>query len=104
MTSEESDAGQSFGPFFDGSDIEFDSVAPISGIGLIHYTNDKDYAGYIRPTISSLNYQKLFKDKYNERKWKPINFDKILHENNFADKLGQNSFYLIFVVIFSYFI
>lgn len=64
-SSEESDGGQSFVPFFDGHNIEFDSAAPISGIGIMHYTNNMQYGGYIRPTISSLNYKKIFKDTYN---------------------------------------
>lgn len=93
MTSEESDAGQNFAPFFDGSDVGFDSVAPISGVGLIHYTNGKDYAGYIRPTISSLNYRNLFKDKYQVKKWKSINFDKFVQKTNSANRTSQISFF-----------
>lgn len=100
MTSEESDAGQNFAPFFDGSDVGFDSVAPISSVGLIHYTNDKDYAGYIRPTISSLNYRNLFKDKYQVKKWKSINFDKFVQIANSAAREGQVLFCgLVLIVI-----
>lgn len=63
-SSEKSDGGQSYVPFFDGNEINFDDFSPISGVGLVHYTNHKDYAGYIRPTIASLHYRNLFDTQY----------------------------------------
>lgn len=53
---EETDAGQNFVPYFDGTAVIFDQPAPISSIGLIHYTNNQTYAGYIRPIIKSIDY------------------------------------------------
>lgn len=50
------DAGQTFIPFFDGSDAMFEVESPLAGIGLLHYTNDPQYAGYIRPYLRSYNY------------------------------------------------
>jgi hypothetical protein len=44
-------------PYFDGSEISFDPPAPLSTIELVHYTNDKKHAGYIRPVIKSLDYK-----------------------------------------------
>lgn len=55
----EQDAGQSFIPYFDATEVGFNSAAPISSIALIHYTNDAKYAGFIRPSIRSLNYKKF---------------------------------------------
>jgi hypothetical protein len=48
------DAGQNFVPYFDANDVSFQSPAPISSIGLIHYTNDKLHSGYIKPTLKSV--------------------------------------------------
>jgi hypothetical protein len=56
---EEADAGQSFLPYFDPSYVTFDQPAPLSMIELVHYTNNDDYAGYIRPVIKSLDYRKF---------------------------------------------
>lgn len=56
---EETDAGQSFLPYFDPSDVTFDQPAPLSMIEFAHYTNNEDYAGYIRPIIKSLDYRKF---------------------------------------------
>lgn len=55
------DAAQTMVPFFDGSDIVFDKPAPISSIGLFHYTNHITRAGFVTPLIRSLNYKKLMK-------------------------------------------
>ena len=57
MSDETYDAGQSFVPYFDATAITFDPPAPISSIGLSHFTNDDEYAGLVRPTIKSLDYQ-----------------------------------------------
>lgn len=62
LSNEEADAGQSFVPYFDGSDITFDVKSPLSGLGLFHYTRHSDYAGYIRPTLQSLNYENFIFD------------------------------------------
>jgi hypothetical protein len=59
-STEETDAGQTFVPFFDGDDVTFTHPAPISGMGLIHYTNDPKYAGYIWPIIETMDYGKIF--------------------------------------------
>lgn len=60
-STEITDAGQSFVPYFDGDDVTFTHAAPISGIGIIHYTNDPEYAGYIWPIIETMDYGKVFK-------------------------------------------
>jgi hypothetical protein len=49
----ETDAGQNFVPFFDANSASFDTAAPISSFGLVHYTTNAEYAGYIRPVITS---------------------------------------------------
>lgn len=53
---EATDAGQSFLPYFDSTGISFDPPAPLSSIGLSHVTNDNEYAGFVKPTIKSLDY------------------------------------------------
>jgi hypothetical protein len=64
VSNEEMDVGQSFVPYFDGSDITFDVKAPLSGIGLIYYTNDYNYAGYIRPVVNCLDYRKYIETAF----------------------------------------
>ncbi|CAO1331992.1 unnamed protein product [Diamesa serratosioi] len=61
VSDEKTDAGQSFVPYFDGTNIEFDKPAPLSGLGFLHYSNDDSYAGYIRPYIRSFKYKNVFK-------------------------------------------
>ncbi|CAO1331680.1 unnamed protein product [Diamesa serratosioi] len=61
VSNDSEDAGQSFVPYLDGSDIEFDVKAPLSGIGFMHYTNDDNYAGYIRPYLKSFKYKSFVK-------------------------------------------
>ncbi|CAO1373741.1 unnamed protein product [Diamesa hyperborea] len=61
VSNDDEDAGQSFVPYLDGSDIEFDVKAPLSGIGFMYYTNDDYYAGYIRPYLKSFNYKSFAK-------------------------------------------
>lgn len=56
---EETDAGQSFVPYFDPTEATFDPPAPLSTIELVHYTNDPNYAGYVRPMIKSIDYRKF---------------------------------------------
>lgn len=49
------DAGQSFLPYFDGNDVEFDVKIPLAEIGFFHYTNNNSYyAGYLKPYIGSI--------------------------------------------------
>lgn len=62
-STEKSDAGQSFVPYFDGNDVIFDYSAPLSGIRLVHYTNDEEYGGFIRPIISTMDYKSIFEMK-----------------------------------------
>lgn len=66
VSNQEADIGQTFVPFFDGVDVTFDFVSPLSGLGLLHYTNDDKYAGYIRPYLRSFNYNHylIFYEKF----------------------------------------
>jgi hypothetical protein len=59
-SAERIDAGQSFVPYFDGNDASFDYSAPVCGIGIVQYTNDKEYGGFLRPIISTIDYKKIF--------------------------------------------
>ena len=52
---EKKDAGQSYLPYFDSQNIELSIPAPLSGLQLIYYKND-NYAGFVRPRISPINY------------------------------------------------
>jgi len=74
VSDEDNDAGQSFVPYFDGNDISFKVKSPLSGITLMHYTNDEKYAGYIRPVIKSLDYRKFFNTTYRFDEFIPANF------------------------------
>lgn len=53
MSNERTDGGQEFVPFFDATDVK--NVSPLSGFGLLHYTNDDEYAGYVRPYLITYN-------------------------------------------------
>ena len=64
------DAGQTYVPYFDGADTTFEVESPLSGIGLIHYTNDIEFAGYIRPYLRSYKYGKII--AYYEKNLKTI--------------------------------
>lgn len=57
ISNEEVDAGQSFVPYFDGTEIVMDVRSPLSGLGFLHYLNNDSYAGFIRPYLKSLNYE-----------------------------------------------
>lgn len=46
-------------PFFDGSDIHLEPKVPLSGIGLMHYTNDDSCAGLIVPYVKTLRYRHI---------------------------------------------
>lgn len=52
----EDDFGQSCVPYFDGSDVMFGVKVPLSDVTFVHYTNDDDYGGYIRPVLKSIDY------------------------------------------------
>lgn len=56
LSNEEVDAGQSFVPYFDGSDTSLDVKSPIAGLGFLHYTNNEDFAGFVKPYTITLNY------------------------------------------------
>jgi hypothetical protein len=73
ISNEDEDAGQSFVPYFDGNEVTFDIKSPLTGISLIHYTNDPKYAGFIRPVIRSLDYRKLFSTSYQVEKFAQFN-------------------------------
>jgi hypothetical protein len=57
----ENDEGQTFVPSFIGNDITTDSPCPLSGIGLMHYTNEDDfsYAGHIKPYLKTFSFHHL---------------------------------------------
>lgn len=55
-SNEREDAGQTFVPFLDSNEVTLNIKAPLAGIGLLHYSNRDDYAGYIKPYIRTLNY------------------------------------------------
>lgn len=46
-------------PFFDGSDIVFEPSVPLSGGGLLHYTNDSNHAGLIAPFLKTMKYKHI---------------------------------------------
>jgi len=52
-SNEINDAGQSFVPYFDPSDIVLNSTSALSGVGLLHYKTSN--AGYIRPFVNTYN-------------------------------------------------
>lgn len=91
ISNEDNDAGQSFVPYFDGTNITFDISAPLSGISLIHYTNDVNYAGYIRPVLRSLNYRKLFKTAYEADEFIPDNSTKYVKPTKSGTVIIQGS-------------
>jgi hypothetical protein len=57
LSDQESDASQNFVPYFDGSVVTTETLTPIAGIGLMHFTGDREYAGYIKPYLVTLNYE-----------------------------------------------
>lgn len=56
------DAGQNFVPYFDDNEIALEQPAPLSSIGLMHYTNHRDYAGFIRVVIKSFHYEEFINE------------------------------------------
>lgn len=58
ISNEISDAGQSFVPFFDGSDVAFNNKAPLRGVGFLLF-EQAGTAGYIRPYLLTYNYNNL---------------------------------------------
>jgi hypothetical protein len=55
MSNSLADAGQSFVPFFDGTEVTTDNKVPLAGIGFMHFTSSDEYAGYIKPYLITLN-------------------------------------------------
>lgn len=73
LSNEKVDAGQSFVPYFDGTDITLDVRSPLTGIGFLHYTKNESYAGYIRPFLNTLHYSDfVFKVENNDPTLKSI--------------------------------
>lgn len=60
MSNEKVDAGQSFLPYFDGTNVTPKNRRWLSGLGLLHYTRNHTYAGYVKPYLKTLNYGDLF--------------------------------------------
>jgi hypothetical protein len=56
LSEEDSDESQNFVPYFDGSEVTTETLTPLAGIGLMHFTGDNEYAGYIKPYLITLNY------------------------------------------------
>jgi len=77
-SSEGYDNGQSFVPYFDGNAVTMDIKAPLSGIGLIQYTNDWTFAGYIRPVLKSLDYRKYFSTSFETDDYVPANYAELM--------------------------
>lgn len=75
-SNEVADVGQTFVPFFDGVAVTFDSPSPLSGVGLMHYTNSKDFAGYLRPFLRSFNYAEHL--EYYEKYLQPAKSEELL--------------------------
>lgn len=62
-SNEKADAGQSFVPYFDGSEVTTENKVPLSGIELIHFSDDHNYAGYIKPNLITFDVSKLINFK-----------------------------------------
>lgn len=56
------DMGQTLLPRFISEDVTADSAVPLSGIGLMHYTNDAAYGGFIKPYFKTFNFNYLLRD------------------------------------------
>jgi len=95
ISNEDEDAGQSFVPYFDGNEVTFDIKSPLSGITLIHYTNDVNYAGFIRPVIRSLDYRKLFSTSYEVEQFVSLNYTDLEDEAPVDDQQKSFSFILV---------
>jgi hypothetical protein len=59
ISSYDYDIGQSFVPFFDAEKTKIDKSVPLSGIELMHYTNDRKYAGFIKPYLIAAHFKDL---------------------------------------------
>lgn len=57
ISNEKADAGQSYVPYFDGSSVTLDVKGPLKGLGFVHYTNNQNYSGYIKPFVKTLDYK-----------------------------------------------
>lgn len=58
---EKFDAGQSFVPYFDGSDVTTDNKVPLCGLRLLQFIGDESFAGYIKPQLITLNLSSFVK-------------------------------------------
>jgi len=83
LSNEKADAGQSFVPYFDGNEVSFNIKAPLSGLTFVHYTNDENHAGYIKPVISSLDYRKYFNFSYQSEEFVNFDYSRILKNLTF---------------------
>lgn len=59
MSDDDTDAMQSYVPYFDAHEAVFQVPSPLSSIGMIYYTNDKEYAGYVKLTIKSMHFDSI---------------------------------------------
>jgi hypothetical protein len=46
-------------PSFNSENVTLDIPAPLSGLGLMHYTNDEQYGGCIKPFLKTLHFKHL---------------------------------------------
>lgn len=107
----ETDIAQTFVPYLDGIDVTFDVKSPLSGIGLMHFTNDAHYAGYIRPFLRSFSYENYlvyYRDfltipedilKLNRKKNRRVKSDGRFHDYSSSSKLFVSCFVLNLVAI-----
>lgn len=51
----EDDMGQTLLPQFSAEDVVPNAPVPLSGIGLMHFTNDNNYGGFIKPFYMTYN-------------------------------------------------
>jgi hypothetical protein len=51
-------------PYLDGTEATFEIASPLSNIKFIHFTNDDEHAGFIKPIIQSMDYRKHFFEKF----------------------------------------
>lgn len=56
----QNDNGKSTFPFFDLKSMTYDTKSALGGIGFFYYTNDDNYAGFIRPYLVPVNYKSFF--------------------------------------------
>jgi hypothetical protein len=86
ISNEKADAGQSFVPYFDGSEVSFNIKSPLSGLTFVHYTNDESYAGYVKPVISSLDYRKYYNMSYQPEEFVKVDYSKLWSSQKNMDR------------------